>query len=97
MYQSNKILLYGLFESKYRIASRIATAIGTNIKGKTIICINNETKAISIRGDLAYWLLGKMVPLGWQMGGHAGYCGGSLGEKQTADDFLDDLRSVVYG
>ncbi len=84
------------FESEYRIASRFATKIGVALRGKTVICINQTTGAMSIRGDLAYWLLKKMVPLGWTMGGHAGYCGGSLSGDQDVESFLSDLRTVIY-
>lgn len=82
------------FESKYRIASRFATKISVAKREFTVIAINEETKAISIRGDLATWLKLKMVPLGWTIGGHAGYMGGNLGEREL-EDFLRDLRSVV--
>lgn len=83
------------FDSKYRIASRLATKVSVARKDMTIIAINQETGGMSIRGDLAYWLVNKMVPLGWTMGGHGGYCGGSLKEDQTVEEFLRDLRSVV--
>jgi len=82
-----------IFNSDYRIASRLASSISSSVRTKTIISINETTGGISVRGDLAYWLVQKMNPLGWKMGGHAGYCGGSL-EGKTGENFLRDLRSV---
>jgi len=83
------------FESQFKIASRIASSLQPNVK-KTVIAINYKTGEISVRGDLAYLLLDKMIPLGWNLGGHAGYVGGDLSNK-TVNDFLLDLRKQFKG
>ncbi|RLE62533.1 MAG: hypothetical protein DRJ47_10535, partial [Thermoprotei archaeon] len=83
------------FESNYRIASRVASALRSAVRNQTVICFNTKMKEISIRGDLSHWLLEKMVPLGWQIGGHPGYVGGRLLDEQEPDQFLNDLRKVL--
>lgn len=83
------------FESQYRIASRIASSL-QSITRKTIISINYKIGEISVRGDLAYLVMNKLQPLGWTIGGHAGYVGGDLGNR-TLQDFISDLRKSIRG
>jgi len=90
-----KHFLIASFESKFRIASRIATTLKSATRSQTVICFNTGMKEISVRGDLSHWLLEKLIPLGWQIGGHPGFVGGRLRDDQNPDDFIEDLRRVL--
>jgi len=86
-----RILLYPI-ESEYVVESLLAAKLSSREK-KLIIVINTRTGNGSIRGVLSNWLVSKLTPKGYELGGHPGYAGINIGKK-SLEEFMNDLRSI---
>jgi len=87
-------VIFGEIRSENKIESLISYRY---LKKSKVVCmVNSHSKSISIRGVYTKWLLDKLQPKGWEVGGHAGFAGGNLGAK-TAKELLKDIMKACNG
>jgi len=87
-------IAYTVIESKYYIASRIASLLSRSFPNLTLIVINRTNKEISIRGVYTSYICNKLVESGFKAGCHPGFGGCTLGEDQTIEDFIYTLKTI---
>ncbi len=75
------------------IESILAQRSETSTK-KTTLVVNSKTGTISMRGVLVSLLVEELSKRGFKVGGHAGYSGGKLGQRQDPSDLLKAMREV---
>jgi len=93
--QINRDISIVKIDSKYKQASRVASKLRAMNGNITWIIINSQTKHISLRGELAKYVANKLSSYGIKVGGHSGYCGGSLEKDQSTRDVIEILRKTV--
>jgi len=76
------------------IASDVAYRIKNIHKNKTVIVINSKTLTGSIRGDLAKYLANKLSALGFDAGGHPGYCGITIRNQDETNSILGAIAKI---
>jgi hypothetical protein len=84
-------VIFGEIRSENKIENLIAYRYVK--KSKVVVMVNSQSKSISIRGIYTKWLLDKLQPKGWELGGHAGFAGGSLGTR-TGKELLADIMKA---
>ena len=84
-------IVYLEFESNLDVTGRIASEWQDKL-GYTVVAYNITKGKLSIRGDLALWVAGKLRAAGVNVGGHPGYVGGEL---EPGVSLIDKLRSVL--
>jgi len=82
-------------ESNARMASRIAGKLQASNPRRTYVVVNTKRREISIRGQLATFIGRGLKESGFHCGGHPGYMGGHLDEKQTIEELVETIRSVL--
>ena len=93
--QINRYISIVKISSKFKQAGRIAAKLKNMAQNTTWVVINEPQKQISIRGEFAKLISNRLTEHGFKVGGHAGFCGGSLSESQTADMLIEILRSEI--
>lgn len=76
------------------VTSDIAYRIRNIHKYKTVIVVNSKTLSGSIRGDLAKYIANKLASLGFEAGGHPGYCGITLRNDKDVPKLLGALAKI---
>jgi len=84
-------IVYIEFESEVDVTGRLATDYGDRL-GCTVVAYNAANGKVSIRGDLALWVVKRLNDRGIEAGGHPGFCGANL---EPGTNFIDILREVV--
>jgi len=84
-------IVYIEFESTVDVTGRLATDYADRL-GCTVVAYNMANGKVSIRGDLALWIVKRLNEKGIEAGGHPGFCGANL---EPGTNFLDILREVV--
>lgn len=84
-------IVYVEFESSVDITGRLATDYADRL-GCTVIAYNIANGKVSIRGDLALWIVKRLNEKGIEAGGHPGFCGANL---EPGTNLIDILREVV--
>jgi len=76
------------------IGSLVAYNILNLYKNKTVIVVNRQTLAGSIRGDLAKYIANKLANEGFEAGGHPGFCGITLKDSDEYWKLLETLGKI---
>jgi len=90
-----KYLSVVVINTDVKLASRICSAMSGMNSNKTWLIINEGSRKMSLRGDLASYIGAKLNERGFQCGGHYGFYGGNLEETQIPEDIIKALRECL--